>query len=506
MEAKLYKKQVVDVKKKVIKLPSLEKKKDKGPSMWKRFLQRRQSKNEGRRTDSSPPEIQQVETALPTLLPIPVEVQNKKSNGPEINQTVLRRKVQSLLGRMMSRLKTEWQEQALERSFMYENDEAEKLRIEMSCRYIERPFREHQAIGHRNYLTLLSNCKLVSPILSRLLWIQTVNNGNSHSMLVHVQDPSEDTSYLLQTLPCPSFERSCALKGELDTLRNIENPYLVKVHNVFQHTFQAFATSGSITEQTCMLFIMLEHCSGRPLMEYVASLTDSLGNPRSISKNEVLILVGNIATALDSLHRHDWIHGNLKLDNVYRTDAGDIRLGSYFCCKDARSLQNLQKRQSGGMNESIRPPEMLCGENDAISTKADVWSLGILVHQLVTFSSTTQRYYAGPALTDLSIEQILRTLPLRFGKTITSLLRMCLQKKASLRAHAQDVFDFVSLETDWADVYGQAQVRKKSVIFEEAVPMRRRTFVVTALQQKEAKLIGLGQMKPPALHFKRPTI
>ena len=100
----------------------------------------------------------------------------------------------------------------------------------------------------------------------------------------------------------------------------------------------------------------------------------------SLSDKNIIQIFHQIAESLAHLHKLKIIHRDIKLKNIfvsnYEKISGDIHvvLGDFGCFLDLES-QNDNQHLLG--SESYRPPEK------EQTTKADVWSLGVCILQLV---------------------------------------------------------------------------------------------------------------------------
>jgi len=118
------------------------------------------------------------------------------------------------------------------------------------------------------------------------------------------------------------------------------------------------------------------------LLEYLpypnlAQLLDRVG---SLPQSEVKILVSQLCSALKLAHGKGIAHHDIKSDNVIVTDDGEAKLidwGLAIFQKDS----DLCKEFSG--SPLYLPPEVLL--HQAYNAyKADVWSLGVLMYELLT--------------------------------------------------------------------------------------------------------------------------
>lgn len=82
------------------------------------------------------------------------------------------------------------------------------------------------------------------------------------------------------------------------------------------------------------------------------------------------------------------------------------------------------------------PPEA-CGY--LITDKSDIWAFGISVYYWAT-QGLHLTIQDGAPIDFVAIE---KTIPLKWGRWLMSLLRMCLQRNPKYRASAKDIYQFL---------------------------------------------------------------
>jgi tRNA A-37 threonylcarbamoyl transferase component Bud32 len=97
---------------------------------------------------------------------------------------------------------------------------------------------------------------------------------------------------------------------------------------------------------------------------------------------EVEQLLRQVASALDYAHRHGVIHRDIKPDNILRDTEGHALLADFGIVKIVEGGTNLTG--TGGLvgTPAYMAPEQ--GRGEPVSNSADIYSLGVVVYQMIT--------------------------------------------------------------------------------------------------------------------------
>ncbi|MCH8507054.1 MAG: serine/threonine-protein kinase, partial [Ectothiorhodospiraceae bacterium] len=168
------------------------------------------------------------------------------------------------------------------------------------------------------------------------------------------------------------------------------------------------------------------------------SLSQYLAKRETLPLQEVRNIIGQIASALVFLHRQNIVHRDLKPENI-------LRVGEVWKLADFGISRVLTQGTSTKTTQQIgtpiyQPPESYQGE---IRPGWDVWSLGILLQQMLTgshpFSANT---ITGPQL----MMKVMMQEP-EFSEglldDVLTILKGCLVKNPKDRWTAQQVLDAV---------------------------------------------------------------
>lgn len=152
-------------------------------------------------------------------------------------------------------------------------------------------------------------------------------------------------------------------KAEKQILASLDHPNIARILD-----------AGSTEEG--LPYLVMDFIKGRPIDEYCRERQPTL--------RERLQLFRSLCSAVQYVHQHLMVHGDVKCSNVLVTDEGFVRLLDF-------GVARLVQPASGSTTESAGPvaltpeyasPEQLRGE--VVSTASDVYSLGVMLYKLLT--------------------------------------------------------------------------------------------------------------------------
>jgi serine/threonine protein kinase len=131
----------------------------------------------------------------------------------------------------------------------------------------------------------------------------------------------------------------------------------------------------TVQESDGIYFLVMEYISG-------STLRTILDRSGPLSPETVLQIVGVCEEALGYAHRRQVYHRDLKPENLMLTDDGILKVIDFgVACLALRDVRNREDMQ--GTPYYISPEEIL---GKPIDQRADVYSFGITIHELLTGS------------------------------------------------------------------------------------------------------------------------
>jgi serine/threonine protein kinase len=150
-------------------------------------------------------------------------------------------------------------------------------------------------------------------------------------------------------------EGRARLIREAQTVAKMDHPNIVSVFDAGEYQKSPY--------------IVMPFIEGRTLREYQ---TDDL--------DEIIEIVRQICLALDHAHNNGIIHRDLKPENIVRTNEGVIKLMDFGLALSVASRLSTEGTVVG--TAIYMPPEQVQG--DDIGPQADLYSLGIMMYEMVT--------------------------------------------------------------------------------------------------------------------------
>lgn len=149
---------------------------------------------------------------------------------------------------------------------------------------------------------------------------------------------------------------------EAETMQSLHHPNIVQVYDFGQ-------TDGKY-------FIVMELVEGTDLRRYLRS-------SGILDADRAIIIAHDVASGLGAAHRRGIVHRNVKPQNIMVGRNGSIKLID-FCIASVYGMTT-EELDTAGTSLNIIPycsPEQAQGQ--IVSPSADVYSLGIVMYQMVT--------------------------------------------------------------------------------------------------------------------------
>jgi tRNA A-37 threonylcarbamoyl transferase component Bud32 len=145
---------------------------------------------------------------------------------------------------------------------------------------------------------------------------------------------------------------------ERELLLTNDNPFLLKMHYVFQSEFR--------------LYFFMEYVNG-------GNLYENMWVNKRFNEEQVKFFAAQLIIALGYLHNNNVIHRDLKPENVLLREDGYIVLADFGLAKILDSENDVAKTYCG--TSEYMAPEIIKGHKQSFTV--DWWTLGILVYELI---------------------------------------------------------------------------------------------------------------------------
>eukprot|EP01060_Flectonema_neradi_P024969 TRINITY_DN33821_c0_g1_i1.p1 TRINITY_DN33821_c0_g1~~TRINITY_DN33821_c0_g1_i1.p1 ORF type:complete len:446 (+),score=88.50 TRINITY_DN33821_c0_g1_i1:47-1384(+) len=188
-------------------------------------------------------------------------------------------------------------------------------------------------------------------------------------------------------------------------------------------------------EGDCLLIIM-EFADGGDLDRQVKQR--AANGLRYFQEHEVLFMFLQLCMALDNIHQKKMLHRDIKGANIFLTSTGVIKLGDFGFSHEYE--ETVSKAVAGTFcgTPYYLAPELW--ENKKYGKKADVWSLGVLLYEMLAL----KRPYTAQNMRGL-MEKVLEgkfpAPPPHYSQEMHNLVSTILQRDAEKRPTVRELFE-----------------------------------------------------------------
>lgn len=204
---------------------------------------------------------------------------------------------------------------------------------ECECSHPSSLYSIKQCVGRGNFGDVYKACEKVS---GKVVAVKVVN----------LEHTDEDINLLAQ---------------EIFFLAELKSPYITN-----------YITT--MTEDVSM-WIIMEYCGGGSCADLLRNIYNC-GLPES----KAAYITREVLKGLEYLHEQKKIHRDIKAANILLTDEGKVKLGDFGVSGQIRATL---KRGTFVGTPFWMAPEVVSKDSDGYDEKADIWSLGITVYELL---------------------------------------------------------------------------------------------------------------------------
>ena len=203
--------------------------------------------------------------------------------------------------------------------------------------------------------------------------VECIGRGGM-SVVYRAREDSSGRTVALKMMSYRLIYDSAALarfQHEASLMQELEHEHITRLERLFR----AFNT----------YFLVMELCDGMDLQRLLRARGP-------LPERDVRAIVGQLASALDYIHRRGLVHRDLKPANVMVTRDGDVKLTDFGIAASAVPFDDATRIAEDGIlgTPAYMAPEQLSGEE--LDSRTDTYALGCLAYELLTgrrlFSAT----------------------------------------------------------------------------------------------------------------------
>ncbi|KAK2955695.1 putative G2-specific protein kinase nim-1 [Blattamonas nauphoetae] len=153
------------------------------------------------------------------------------------------------------------------------------------------------------------------------------------------------------------------------------------------------------------------------------------------SEESIWSIMVQLSGALAFVHDHKIIHRDIKSQNIFMFDDEIVKLGDFGVSVQLQA-DDLMKHSLYGTPLYLSPE--MC-ENKPYTSYTDIWSLGIVLHELCTFQVPFDGRSLAEVMRKMSQSKIAPDIPSRYSASLSLLHRSMLNKIPDKRPSASDI-------------------------------------------------------------------
>ncbi len=125
-------------------------------------------------------------------------------------------------------------------------------------------------------------------------------------------------------------------------------------------------------------YLAMEYIEGKPLSDYVQK-------DKPASQRQVAAVVRKLALALEEAHQHKVIHRDLKPANIMMNQRNEPVIMDFGLARRSSTI-DAQLTRNGDLlgTPAYMPPEQVKGDTQAMGPRSDIYSLGVILYELLT--------------------------------------------------------------------------------------------------------------------------
>jgi tRNA A-37 threonylcarbamoyl transferase component Bud32 len=229
-------------------------------------------------------------------------------------------------------------------------------------------------------------------------------------------------------------------RTEAEATANLDHPHIVPIYEIGEHQGQHYFSMKLIEGEN------LAESIAKGRFRFPASTAPHRQSALAERQSAIATFMAKVAHAVHHAHQHGVLHRDLKPSNILLDERGEPHLTDFGLAKLVERDRGQTLTDAILGTPSYMSPEQAAGKSKAITTAADIYSLGAILYEMLT----GQRLFRGESAQEI-LQQVLDTEPTRprllnsaVSADLETICLKCLEKQPARRypsaeALAQDL-------------------------------------------------------------------
>ena len=237
-----------------------------------------------------------------------------------------------------------------------------------------------------------------------------------------------------------------------------------------------------------MINIVTEYADGGDLSEKIKERKNKNNN---FTESEILDYFTQICLAIKHIHENKIIHRDLKSGNIFLMKNGLVKLGDFGIAKKFQKTMDKAKTFIG--TPYYLSPEII--EGKPYDSKSDIWSLGVLLYEMMTFKMPFNANSLPMLSVKISRGQYIPP-PSTYTKDLRELVTKCLTVDPIKRPSIQEILRMPIIQNRIRSFLTEVQYNKE---FNKTITKKYKEKEKTIIKTKEVKGLNIEVFEPSVI-------